>query len=61
MSKNVSEFYFETGIIRRVNKGNFQTFEDFFLTRVQDKLQPVSESRNTFVFQAKILGSFGSF
>ena len=33
MSKNVSEFYFETGIIRRVNEGNFKPFEDFFLEK----------------------------
>ena len=44
MSKNVSEFYFETGIVRRVNEGNFKTFEVFFLKRVQDKLQPVFDS-----------------
>ena len=45
MWKNVSEFYFETGIIRRVNEaGNFSTIEIFFLKRVQDKLQPVFDS-----------------
>ena len=33
MSKNVSEFYFEAGIIRRVNEGNFLTLEVFFLEK----------------------------
>ena len=53
MSKNVSEFYFETGIIGRVNEGNFKPFEDFFLKRVQDKLQPVFDSQNTLPFKQK--------
>ena len=63
MSKNVSEFYFETGIIRRVNGGNFLTFEDFFWKRVQDKLQPVFDSQNTLSFKQKyreVLVLFGT-
>ena len=45
MWKNVSEFCFETGIIRRANEAStFSTFEIFFLKRVQDKLQPVFDS-----------------
>ena len=53
MAKNVSEFYFETGIIRRLNEGNFKPFEDFFLKRVQDKLEPVFNSQNTLSLKQK--------